>query len=238
MLVGLLLTEGALADAVAKASGLDGVTSPHSAVTALDKVLGASTSTTLASENVVVQTFAQEETAEDADDKEVDEEIIATGTRLKNSAFAGVSPVQVLTPEISQLSGSFEASDLIRSTSLATGSFQLNQQLGAVAPGGSVGNGGGGVNGISLRGLGTNRTLVVLDGRRLSPAGVQGSVGAVDLNTLPSSALARVEIVKDGSSSVYGADAVAGVINGITKKNYDGGSVDFSVNVPTEGEGE
>ncbi len=166
------------------------------------------------------------------------EEIIATGTRLKNLEFSGVAPVQVIDPEIAKLSGGFTAADIIRGTSLATGSFQLNQQLGAVGPGGNVGNGGPGVNGISLRGLGTQRSLVVLDGRRLAPAGVRGSVGAVDLNVLPSSVLKRVEIVKDGSSSVYGADAIAGVVNGITKKSYDGGSIEANGNIPLDDGGE
>ena len=78
----------------------------------------------------------------------------------------------------------------------------------------------------------------MLDGRRLAPAGVRGQVSAVDLNLLPSIVLERIEIVKDGSSSVYGADAIAGVVNGITKKNYDGGTIEANGNHTTDSGGE
>lgn len=152
------------------------------------------------------------------------EEVIVTGTRLKNSSFSGVSPVLIINKETFELKGQMTAAEMIQGTSLATGSFQLNQQLGSTGPGGSVGAGGGGVNGISLRGLGTGRTLVILDGNRLAPAGVRSRVNAVDLNVLPAGAIDHTEIVKGGSSSIYGADAIAGVVNVITKKQYDGGS--------------
>lgn len=180
----------------------------------------------------------QEETETEAEDQLETEEIIVSGTRLKNKAFAGVAPVQVLNPDRANLIGDFTATSIIRSSSLATGSFQINQQLGATSPGGSTSNGGAGSNGLSLRGLGTQRTLIVLDGRRLSPAGVQGRVGSVDLNVLPASALSTVEIIKDGSSSVFGADAIAGVVNGVTKKNYDGGSINAFGNLPLDSGGE
>lgn len=186
-------------------------------------------STMLASVLVATGAYAQDS---DGDAEDQIEEVVVTGTRLTSRAFTGVAPVQVIDPEVLKLSGGFTATDLIQSSSLATGSFQLNQQLGATAPGGNVVIGGSGVNGISLRGLGVQRSLVVLDGKRMAPAGTRGQVSAVDLNVLPSAALARVEIVKDGSSSIYGADAIAGVINGITKKNYDGGSVQVNGQVP------
>jgi iron complex outermembrane receptor protein len=187
--------------------------------------------------SILAATGASGQDADTGSDQEI-EEIVVTGTRLTNRAFSGVAPVQVINPEVARLSGDFTAADIVRSSALATGSFQLNQQLGAVSPGGNVGVGGGGVNGISLRGLGTQRSLVVLDGRRLAPAGVRGQVSAVDLNVLPSSVLERIEIVKDGSSSIYGADAIAGVVNGVTKKNYDGGSVQANANVPVDSGGE
>lgn len=189
----------------------------------------------LASVLVATGAYAQDQ---DVDIDEQVEEIIVTGTRLTNQAFTGVAPVQVIDPEVLKLAGGFTATDLIRSSSLATGSFQINQQLGATAPGGNAVIGGSGVNGVSLRGLGVQRSLVVLDGKRLAPAGTRGQVSAVDLNVLPSAALERVEIVKDGSSSIYGADAIAGVINGVTKKNYDGGSIEVNGHVPGDSGGE
>ncbi|MEX0297421.1 MAG: TonB-dependent receptor plug domain-containing protein, partial [Kordiimonas sp.] len=186
--------------------------------------------------------YAQEEateTAETSSNEEIEtEEIVISGTRLKNKSFAGVAPVQVLSPEKANLVGDYTATSIVRSSSLATGSFQINQQLGATAPGGTVSNGGAGANGLSLRGLGTQRSLIVLDGRRLSPAGVQGRIGSVDLNVLPGSAIANVEIIKDGSSSVFGADAIAGVVNGVTRKNYDGGAINVNGNIPFAGGGE
>lgn len=179
----------------------------------------------------------------DAQDQESDaaqerDQIIVTGTRLANPEFAGVTPVQVLDPDKLELGGRYTAADFVRSSSLATGSFQIDSRLAGSSPGGSQAAGGAGVQGISLRGLGTNRTLVILNGRRLGPAGTRGQVNAVDLNVLPSAAIDRTEIVKSGSSSVYGADAIAGVVNVITKKNYDGGEVDLFGNVPIAGGGE
>ena len=83
-------------------------------------------------------------------------------------------------------------------------------------------NGGAGTETISLRGLGAERTLVLLNGRRAGPAGTRGAVSAFDLNVMPSSIVRQVELLKDGASSVYGSDAVAGVVNVLTKKSTDG----------------
>src|SRR3546814_17826103 len=76
-----------------------------------------------------------------------------------------------------------------------------------------VTNGGSGAQTISLRGLGAERTLVLLNGRRAGPAGTRGAVSAFDLNVLPQQIMQRVDILKDGASSIYGSDAVAGVVN-------------------------
>ena len=72
--------------------------------------------------------------------------------------------------------------------------------------------------------------MVLLNGRRVSPAGSRGSVGATDLNVLPSSIVDRIEILKDGASSIYGSDAVAGVVNIITRRNLDGFLVEGQYN--------
>ena len=74
----------------------------------------------------------------------------------------------------------------------------------------------------TLRGLGANRTLVLLNGRRAGPAGVRGGVSAFDLNVIPVDAIQTVDILKTGASSVYGSDAIAGVVNLITKKDLRG----------------
>jgi len=86
--------------------------------------------------------------------------------------------------------------------------------------------------------LGATRTLVLLNGRRVSPAGSRGSVGSADLNVLPSSIIDHIEILKDGASSIYGSDAVAGVINVITRKNIKGIILEGQYNATEGGGGE
>ncbi len=86
---------------------------------------------------------------------------------------------------------------------------------------------------LDLRGIGTNRTLVLLDGRRVQP--VNGQL-VVDVNTIPSSAIDRVEVITGGAAAVYGADAVAGVVNFVLKRDFEG--VDFNVQYGTSQEGD
>ena len=81
---------------------------------------------------------------------------------------------------------------------------------------GFLSDNGQGANTVGLRGLGAARTLVLLNGRRLAPAGVGAQLIAADLNTLPTSVVQRIEILREGASSIYGSDAIAGVINVIT----------------------
>jgi iron complex outermembrane receptor protein len=177
------------------------------------------------------QTQTQSQTKSDkaaASDDAVDvEAIVVTGSRIKRNAYNSASPIQVITSEQSELEGLVNTTEIIQSSSLASGSFQVADEL----TGYNV-TGGPGVNTISLRGLGANRTLVLLNGRRLTPSGVRGTVGPVDLNTIPNAMIDRVEILKDGASSIYGSDAVAGVVNYITKTDYDGGRVRVYGNAP------
>ena len=95
----------------------------------------------------------------------------------------------------------------------------------------SSNNGGGGLSEVSLRNLGPARTLVLIDGQRVIPNG-----GAVDYNSIPLALVDHVEVLKDGASSIYGADAIAGVVNIITKKNFEG--VDFNANYGESGHGD
>jgi outer membrane receptor protein involved in Fe transport len=100
-----------------------------------------------------------------------------------------------------------------------------------------VENGGIGAETLSLRGLGANRTLVLLNGRRAGPAGTRGGVSSFDLNVLPLGAVERIDILKDGASSIYGSDAIAGVVNIITKKG-NGGTLEGFASRPTKSGGE
>lgn len=150
------------------------------------------------------------------------EEVIVTGSHVRRDAFTSPSPIQVVEREAAVLAGIATTSDLLQGTTLTGGGEQINGYFGEY-----VVDGGPGVNTLSLRGLGATRTLVLLNGRRLAPSGMRGSVGAPDLNVLPSSALIdRIEVLKDGASSTYGSDAVAGVVNIITRRGFNGLNVE------------
>ena len=177
--------------------------------------------------------LAQDDATEERNANEPIEEIITTGSRIKRTEFSSAAPVQVLTMDMATLGGLADVADILQESTVAANAPQWNNQWS-----GFVVTGGSGTNAIDLRGLGDGKTLVLLNGRRLNAAGTRGTVSAVDLNTIPSSMIQRVEILKDGASSVYGSDAVAGVVNIITKKNADGISGGFSQNVPFDGGGE
>jgi iron complex outermembrane receptor protein len=154
-----------------------------------------------------------------------EEEIVITGSRIKRDEFTSAAPVQVVTRERTVLEGVTDQAEAIQNTSTAAGSGQINSTFS-----GFVVDGGPGINTVSLRGLGAQRSLVLLNGRRLPPAGVGGTVGPVDLNILPNSIVSRIEILKDGASSIYGSDAVAGVINVITRQRLEGGRLGATAN--------
>lgn len=161
-------------------------------------------------------------------------EVTVTGSLLTRPEYQTITPVQVINIAADQATGSFGTADLLQSTAIASGSTQINNQFS-----GFIVGGGTGIQTIDLRGLGANRTLVLLDGQRPGPAGVRGQTGSgFDLNVVPDSILARVEIVKDGSSSIYGSDAIAGVVNLITKKRIDGTRLDAFYSAPQHGGGQ
>lgn len=161
------------------------------------------------------------------------EEVIVTGSRIRRDAFNSASPVQVITAEEAALEGLTDMGELLQTSAAASGSTQINNQLT-----GYVATGGQGTNTLSLRGLGAQRTLTLLNGRRAGPAGTQGQVQAFDLNVIPLSMVERVEILSDGASSIYGSDAIAGVVNIITRRNLDGFDVGSNVNRSFDGGGD
>ncbi|MFA6986274.1 MAG: TonB-dependent receptor [Arenimonas sp.] len=178
---------------------------------------------------------ATEETAEAAKKPNVAvlERVKVTGSLLKRLEYESASPVQVITADISATIGQFDTAEMLQKSSVASGSTQINHQFA-----GFVIEGGTGVQTLSLRGIGAQRTLVLLDGRRPGPAGTRGQVGAFDLNVIPSTILQRIEILKDGSSSIYGSDAVAGVVNMITRRSVDKPTLTFTTSLPFESGGE
>ena len=152
-----------------------------------------------------------------------------TGSRIKKSEGEGDSPVQVITGADLQASGIASVGDILQRLSVTGSSlntkFNSAGNFGFPADGGGVGSGS---TTVSLRNLGANRTLVLVDGLRwVNESSASGVSGAVDLNTIPASAIDRIEILTDGASSLYGSDAIGGVVNIITKKSQDGGLAKF-----------
>ncbi len=159
-------------------------------------------------------------------------DVVVTGSRIRRTNFNTPSPVQVITTNEARLQGLVDASSILQQSTAAAGYAQINGQLGQF-----VENGGPGVESISLRGLGAQRTLVLLNGQRLNPAGVSGTVAAVDLNIIPDALVERYEVLKDGASSVYGSDAIGGVINIITRDKFDGLNIETNDVIPTRAAG-
>src|SRR4051794_21772044 len=149
------------------------------------------------------------------------QDIVITGTRIPQPNLTSASPVTVLSSQEIKLQGTTRTEDLINS---------LPQSF--AAQGSNVSNGSTGTASVNLRGLGSQRTLVLVNGRRLQPGDPrQGSVA--DINFIPSSLIKRVDVLTGGASSVYGADAVAGVVNFIMDTNFTGLRIDAQGSVFT-----
>lgn len=139
------------------------------------------------------------------------------GSNISRINSEGPSPVTVIKKEEIQRSGATTVNDLLKSVGVALNSFD-DQNNNSSAPSTSA---------INLRGAGVDSTLVLLNGRRISPHGfsqglTSGDVQFVDLNTIPIGAIEQIQILKDGASAIYGSDAIAGVINFVTRKDYQG----------------
>lgn len=155
--------------------------------------------------------FAQEEESAASEDT-----ITVTGTRIRNANLAATSPVTQVDAAEFSLSGTTRVEDLLRTlpqVSPTLDSFSVNPSTGTAS--------------VDLRGLGTNRTLVLVNGRRLQSGGIRTQ--APDLNQIPAALVERVEILTGGASAVYGADAVAGVVNFIVNRNFEGVQINAGV---------
>ncbi len=137
-----------------------------------------------------------------------------TGSNIKRIDAETVAPVEIITRDQIERTGQPTAADVLRALPMNTGSFGESFSN-SFAPGAA---------GISLRGLGQKTTLVLINGRRVAGYGFAQNLQDtfVDLNSIPSSAIERVEILKDGASAIYGSDAIAGVVNIILRKDYRG----------------
>lgn len=152
-----------------------------------------------------------------------------TGSRIKKSEGDDKSSVITLTAQDIQATGLASIGDILQRLSVSGSSlntkFNSAGNFGFPADGGGVGSGS---TTISLRNLGDKRTLVLVDGLRwVNESSASGISAAVDLNTIPASAVERIEILTDGASSLYGSDAIGGVVNIITKKSQDGAAANI-----------
>lgn len=154
--------------------------------------------------------------AQAADQDEGDAEaIVVTGSRIRGIAPVGSNVIAIDSTKIQQ-EPSVSTADLLRRVPQVVG-------LGANRNGGTAQNGAANAtraSGINLRGIGTNATLLLFDGRRMPPQGTQGQY--TDPSVIPSIAIERLEVVADGASAVYGSDAIAGVVNFIPRRSFDG----------------
>jgi len=153
------------------------------------------------------------------------EELVVTGSRIKRSDITSVSPISVFSEEDLKVSGQVTLEDFVQDLPSITGGFYGN----------TVNNGNPGYATASLRGLGSNRTLVLLNGRRMPSA---GSNGFVDLNMIPVGIIERVEVLRDGASTTYGSDAIAGVVNVITKRDFKGAQLQAQYDITSHSDGE
>jgi iron complex outermembrane recepter protein len=155
--------------------------------------------------------LAQQTPAAQAQPSEGLGEIVVTGSRIAIPNLESISPVTSVTAADIALTGKTNVSDVLN---------QLPQVF--AAQGGGISNGSSGTAEVNLRNLGSSRTLVLVDGRRLGPGDAVTGTNASDINQVPAQLVERIEVLTGGASSTYGADAAAGVVNFIMKHNFEG----------------
>lgn len=170
--------------------------------------------------------FAQEDLTQQAPSGDELDVVTVTGSRIpRSSELEGTSPVLTIDRAAIEATGLTSVGDILFNITASDGGALRNITTST--------NGNDGTQNISLRGLGAGRTLLLVNGRRWV---AQGG-GVVDLNTIPISVIERIEVLKDGASAIYGSDAIAGVINVITRKNFDGAQANAYLGAYTKGDG-
>src|SRR3984893_11197445 len=158
------------------------------------------------------------------------QEIVVTGSLIKRTDVETPSPVQIITDIDLKNSGYTNVSDVLRNLA-ANGSGTLNQGFGQAFAAGATG--------IALRGLSVGDTLTLIDGQRMVsyPLSDDGERSFVDVSAVPFNAVASVEVLKDGASALYGADAIAGVVNVKLKRSYVGSEFTVEGGTSQHGDG-
>ena len=150
------------------------------------------------------------------------QEFVVTGSRIPTPNLTSVSPITTVNAQSIKLQGTTNVEDLINNLPQAFADFGQFES-----------NGSTGTATVDLRGLGNTRTLVLIDGKRLQPG--DPTVPVADLNFIPPALIDRVEVLTGGASAVYGSDAVAGVVNFIMKKNFEGIQIDAETSIAEHG---
>ena len=153
--------------------------------------------------------------ADDVVEEDPVKDIVVTGSLIRGSREDAPAPVDVISSEELSRQGNPSVLDLLKNLPTSNGVIGDANQFDARSQGNE------GVASINLRGLGPQRTLVLLNGKRIVQSGGSG-IPIVDVNLIPSAAIGRVEVLKDGAAATYGSDAIAGVVNFITKTNQEG----------------
>ena len=172
--------------------------------------------------------WAQGEDADGGDAVTLDN-VQVTGSRLTRAQIEGALPVTVISREDIDARGDTNISDFLRTLTFNTsGSFEAASGFGGGQQGAAL---------LDLRGIGSERTLILIDGRRIAHTPAFGAA-AQDVNTVPMAAVERIEILREGASAVYGSDAIGGVVNIITRKDYQGVSLSVQGERPTQDGGD
>ena len=169
-------------------------------------------------------TFSANTFAADEENAGKVERIEVTGSRIKQVDMETASPVTVITAADMQLSGEATVADVLNNSSV--------NSFGSWRGMSGYGSGAAATSNVNMRGLGANYTLVLLDGRRM-PGTSSSSGAAADTSRIPMAIVERIEILREGASAVYGSDAVAGVINIITKKDFNGLNFTYDTELPS-----
>src|SRR5690349_23742490 len=183
------------------------------------------TAATASLSQLQMQSAMAQEQDQSKDSTESMEEVIVTGSRVRRVDTESASPIVTIDAAAIEKSGVTTAGDLLQRLPTVSGA--------ATNP--AVNNGGGfGEANVELRGLDAKRTLVLLNGRRL---GLVGASDATDINLIPVNLIERVDVLKEGAGAIYGSDAIAGVVNFITRKDVEGAELTASYGETGEGDG-
>ena len=183
-----------------------------------------------------------QEVEEDEFEEERDE-VVVTGSRLRRNQFTSVSPLQVVDGDVARDLGLVDAQDLLSNTSVISGQ-QNTVGVSTAFNGGlqqaftTIGNATPNLRALGSSVTGRARTLVLINGRRLGPIGVGGAPANPDVSMIPGTLIERADILLDGASSVYGSDAVGGVVNYIMRSDFDGVELSASTSMSEHGWGQ